>query len=308
MNEDWKSAAFTQTALDSAVIMPHVVQNRTFVRMGMLSKQMMTTWFNLLRQNDDNLITRMQLTTRMPGPCKLFMCYLTSNHTDIRDPLSMSCVVPMYTHKSIICYQGLMKLNKTLAGPENPNDELTLLIMSSRMAEQSEISPYRYIFMSPLPWVGVKLRSILDKRKIKYTHCKSDSLASVHLSHSNGICDCDFYVESWDRVGLDIPNETCRLPAMNYRGLRLGYVNVTWASGMSCDIMEGDDLTWEDEAIAAMTKTAHNSAGVVGQSTDISFLSILAGIDGIHIIDYTQFIKIDPVEIEQIMTSDIQSS
>jgi hypothetical protein len=309
--EKWKcdwNAAFTAAASESALKMPHVVQNRTFVRVQMLSKEMMETWFDLLRQNDPNVITPMQLHTRMPGPCKLFMCYLTSNHTDFRDPLSISCIVPMYTNKSIICYQGLMQLSKTLVGPENPHDPLTLLIMSSRMAEQSESSPCTYIFISPLPRVGVLLREVLEKKEIKYTRCKSDSLSSVHLSHSSEKCDCDFHVGDWGVVGIDISKGTCHLPQMYYRGTKLGYVNVPWASGMSCDIMGDNELSCEDEGIAVMTKDSHSSIGVVGLSRDISFLSVLSGIDGIHIIDFNQFIKIDPLEIEQILTSAMMQS
>jgi hypothetical protein len=99
---NWSEHAFSPTMVGSMVKAEHVAYNRTFVRVEMLSKQMLKVWFDLLKHNHPRSITAAQMSTLAAGPCKLYMCFFTSNHMNVTDPVSISCIVPMYVHKANI--------------------------------------------------------------------------------------------------------------------------------------------------------------------------------------------------------------
>jgi hypothetical protein len=303
---DWNSA-FTPEALESAVTMQHFVQNRTFVRVEMLSKAMMQMWFDLMKTNQPRLVYKEQLSTRIAGPCKLYMCYLTSNHTKISDPTSISCIVPTYIQQPYVCFQGLMRLNKTFVGPSDADEQLTLIVMASRMAPQKEGLPFKYIFFSPVPYVGSMLRNLLKYKGVEFSQCLAGALYGVEGVHSAKKCQCGLEIGDWNEV--DIHQHKGRfefiLPRLTYKDDVIGCINVPWVSGRSFDIIGQNGWVVDDAGIAALTGAWYKETDYLEKTAkSSSFLSILIGIDGIHVIDYVKFITIDPLEVKMAQPSD----
>ena len=306
--EQWKSnwdTAFTPEAMSSAVTMQITQLQRTFVRVQILSKGMMKTWFDLLRQNHPRLITASQMNTHMPGPCTLYMCFLTSNHVDIRDPTAISCVVPMYANAPLLCFQGLMGLNKTFVyggGCVNYGKEcLSLLILSAKMAPRDEKCPYELIFISPTPAFGVHLRKVLIAKDISFNRCVAGTLYSVHGHHAKKRCNCSMYAGNWKEVGIvkdfQIDELMVMLPKIEFKGTKMGKINIPWATGYAFDIIKQDGWVVEDEGVAALTKRWLEHTNELDVKTKpSSFLTILTGIDGIHTIDFVKFVMLDTSE------------
>ncbi len=302
--DQWKSdwdAAFTPEALSSAVTMPFVSINRTFVRVQMLSKGMMKTWFDLLKRNHPRLIIASQLSTLVAGPCKLYMCYLTTNHADIRDPTAISCATPMYTNAPLVCFQGLMELNSTLKGASNhANEPISLLIMSAKMAPRDDKVSYQYIFISPKPCTGKALRQLLDSKDINYNRCVAGTLLSSFQTHARNKCNCSLSVSNWKEIGIvkdyQLDEFIVMLPNISFKGVKMGVINVPWATGYSFDLIKQAGWTVEDEGVSSLTERwlAHTDA-LNAQAQTASFLSVLAGIDGIHAVDFIKFVTLDPL-------------
>ena len=303
---DWNSA-FTPEALESTVTMQHVIPDRTFVRVEMLSKPMMQMWFDLLKNNQPRLVYKEQLSTRIAGPCKLYMCYLTSNHTKFSDPTSISCIVPTYIQQPYICFQGLMLLNKTFVGLSDADELLTLIVMASRMmAPQKGGLPFRYIFISPVPYVGEMLRGLLKYKGVQFSQCMAGALYGVEAVHSAKKCQCGLEIGDWNDVEIHQHNGRFEfiLPRLTYRDDVIGCVNVPWVSGRSFDIIEQNGWVVDDAGIAALTEAWYKETDYLETSAKLSsFLSILIGIDGIHVIDYEKFITIDPLEVKMAQPS-----
>lgn len=307
--EQWKSnwdAAFTKEALDSVFTMPFMEMNRTFVRVQMLSKGMMKTWFDLLRRNHPRLIVASQMSVSIAGPCKLYMCYLTTNHVDFRDPTAISCATPMYTNAPFICFQGLMELNSTLqgGGSIHPNETISLLIMSSKTAPRDEKVSYQYIFISPKPCIGKALRELLEAKDVNFNRCVAGTLYSVFQTHEKKKCSCCLSVSNWKEIGIvreyQVDELMAILPTISFKGVKMGMINVPWVSGYSFDLIKQNGWVVEDEGIASLTERwlAHTDA-LRAQAQTTSFLSVLAGIDGIHAIDFIKFVTLDPMLVEE---------
>jgi hypothetical protein len=306
--EQWKvvyDTAFTPEARESAVTMQHVIQNRTFVRVEILNKTMMKVWFDLLNHNYPRLIKPTQLSTETDGPCKLYMCYLTSNHMEIGDPTSISCIVPMYIQHPYICFQGLMQLDKTFVGVMNAEEQLTLIIMASRMAPGILASPFQYIFISPVPYIGVMLRYILNRKEIPFSKCKAGSLYTIESFHSKKQCQCGLEIGSWSDadVSMEVEPYSVILPRLEYKDITIGYINLPWITGRAFDIIKQKGWVVCDERIACLTEKWQTQTKYLEQNAESSsFLSVLMGIDGIHVIDYSKFITIDPLEVKMLTT------
>ena len=307
--EEWKadwSCAFTPEAREAAVVLQHIIPNRTFVRVEMLSKAMMKIWFDLMSHNHPRLINKAQLGTTIAGPCELYMCYLTSSHMEISDPVSMSCIVPMYTNQPYVCLQGLMRLDTTFIGPPSPdaNEQLTLILMAAKMAPRTQrVPPFRFVFISPLPYLGHALRYILERKKIQFNRCAAGSLVSMAGVHERKKCQCLLNIGDANAVDIITHREQykCILPQMTYGDEVIGGINVPWATGRSFDIIRKIFVV-EDEGIAALTEAwITRSEFLQKNANDASFLSILMGIDGIHAIDFAKFITIDPSEVKTLM-------
>lgn len=303
--QQWKAnwdSAFTPEALESAVRMEHVITNRTFVRVEMLSKEMMQKWFDLMKNNHPRLIQKAQLSTRIAGPCRLFMCYLTSNHAKISDPNSISCIVPMYIQQPYVCFQGLMQLDKTFVGPSSADEQVALVVMASRMAPQKEGPPFQYIFISPVPYVGTMLRNMLKRKGVTFDKCMAGDLYGVESFHCVNQCKCGLEIGSWKDVDIRISKDPCDfiLPRATFNDEVIGCINVPWVSGRSFDIIKQNGWVVDDEGIAAVTEAWYNKTDYLEKTAkSSSFLSILMGIDGIHIIDYAKLITVDPLEMTQ---------
>ena len=151
----------------------------------MLDKTMMKVWFDLVRHNYPRLINKAQLSTNIAGQCRLFMCYLTSNHMEIGDPTSISCIVPMYIQHPNICFQGLMRLDKSFVGLSDAEEQLPLLAMAAKMAPRSQ--PFRFIFISPVPYLGSMLRKILECKGVQFSKCKAGTLFTVSTFHEPNV-------------------------------------------------------------------------------------------------------------------------
>jgi hypothetical protein len=303
--EQWKAdwnVAFTPEALASAVTMQYAQLNRTFVRVQMLSKNMMKTWFDLLKQNHPRLISSGQLSTAAPGPCTLYMCYLTSNHVDIRDPSAISSIVPMYVNAPLLCYQGLMELDRTFTGTTNPEESVTLLVMSAKMAPRDDGVAFQYIFISPKPSPAKTLREIMDAKDINYNRCVAGTLYSIYQNHAKKKCTCSLTSTDWKEVGLfpDTTKYEVRLPCVTFQGAELGYINVPWATGKSFDIIKQNGWSIEDEAIAAISAEWHRETDFLKLKAEkASFLSVLMGVTGIHVIEFAKFVTLDPLELPE---------
>jgi hypothetical protein len=302
--ERWKvdsSIAFTSEAKDSAVIIKNVIHNRTFVRVEILSRTMMKSWFDLMSLSNPELIHKAQLNTRIAGPCDLYMCYLTANHTQIEDPTAMSCIVPMYINQPYVCFQGLMGLDKSFVGPSDASEQLALIVTAAKMAPRMKrVSPFRYVFISPVPDIGIMLRKMLERKEIRFSRCKAGSLDTVSNFHVKKSCKCPIEIGDWGEVDIIMHVEPYEfiLPRMVYNGTNLGCINVPHATGRSFDFTKKGGWTVEDEGIAALTNEwVTQSEYLEKNAKEISFLSILLGIDGIHVIDFDKFITIDPVEV-----------
>jgi hypothetical protein len=302
--EQWKSdwsVAFTPEAISSTVTMSFPSINRTFVRVQMLSKGMMKIWFDLLKRNHPRLITASQLSSHTAGPCRLFMCYFTTNHVDFRDPTAISCATPMYTNAPLICFQGLMELNSTLKGAQlNPNEPISLLIISAKTAPRDEKMAFLYIFISPKPCIGKELRQLLDAEDINYNRCVAGTLHSVFHVHTKGRCNCSLSVDNWKEIGIKKDYQISDkivvvLPTISFKGVKMGMINVPWASGRAFDLGGKNNWVVEDEGIAALTQhwLTYTNA-LESHARTASFLSVLAGIDGIHAIDFIKFVMLDP--------------
>ena len=308
--EQWKadwSTGFTPEAKESAVVMQHVITNRTFVRVEILSRGMFRTWFDLMYHNNPRLMPKAQLSTKIAGPCELFMCYLTSNHVDIADPTSVSCIGPMYVRHPYVCFQGLMRLEKTFVGTTEMDEQLPLVVMASRMAPRKSGLAFMYAFISPIPYVGTMLRQMLEKKGVGYSKCMAGTLVKVSSFHdSTGKCKCGLAIGAWDNVEIDTNSTPYKfiIPRIMYKEESIGCVNVPWATGYSYDLVrQTDNFTVEDEGIAALTAAYLDESDFLNtHAKDTSFLSILSGIDGIHVIDYAKLITIDPLEVKQLTT------
>jgi hypothetical protein len=306
--EYWKSnweAAFTPEAFSSIVSMQITPLNRTFVRVPMMSKGMMKTWFDLLRQNHPRLIVANQMSTLVAGPCTLYMCFLTSNHADIRDPTGISSIVPMYANAPHLCFQGLMGLNKTFVGGTGAvnyiGECLSLLILSAKMAPRDEKRQFEFIFISPTPSFGKELRRILDKMDISYNRCVAGTLLSVFGSHVKLKCTCNLMVSNYREAGIFKESQsdelTVKLPSFHFKGVDMGLINLPWATGHSFDIIKQVGWVVEDEGVAATTKHCFSRPNAFDKKAqECSFLSVLAGIDGIHTLDFVKFVTLDPLE------------
>jgi hypothetical protein len=287
------------------VTVPHIIYNRTFVRVEMLTKAMLKVWFELMQHNHHRLITPAQQSVLTAGPCKLYMCYFTSNHMDVRDPVSISCIVPMYVQKTILCFQGLMELNKTLVGKFTPFEQLALLIISSRFAPHDESQPFELIFIAPLPRVGKSLRRLMEAKEINFNHCVAGTLHSIFGSHFKNKCTCNLISQDWRKAGITLSKEwfCFTLPRLTFKGVDMGSVNLPWATGRSFDIIKQEGWCIEDEGVSALTepwlkRTGHKA---LLETEAASFLAILTGIDGIYTIDFAKFTTLDPVELPQIL-------
>jgi hypothetical protein len=306
--EHWKSnweVAFTPEALSSVVSMQITPLNRTFVRVRMLSKGMMKTWFDLLRQNHPRLVVASQMSTLVAGPCTLHMCYLTSNHADIRDPTGISCIVPMYANAPHLCFQGLMGLNKTFVGGTGAvnciKECLSLLILSAKMAPREEKRQFELIFISPTPSFGKELRKVLDDKDISYNRCVAGTLLSVFGTHYKKKCDCSMVVSNWREAGISKEPQadelTVKLPSFQFKGADMGLINLPWATGHSFDIIKQIGWVVEDEGVAETTKHYFSRPNSLDKKAqECSFLSMLAGIDGIHTLDFVKFVTLDPLD------------
>jgi hypothetical protein len=302
--ENWKadwSIAFTPEALGNAVTMHCIQIERTFARIEIVNKDMMKIWFEMMRQNQPRLISATQMSTLAAGPCKLYMCYLTTNHVDIRDPSAISCVLPMYVNAPLICFQGLMELSKTHAGTVKKNEPLVLMNLSAKMAPRIETLPYQYIFISPTTKMGNELRKFLDTNDVNYNRCVAGTLYSVHGIHSKNKCHCSLEVSDWKEVGIvkeyQVDHLMVMLPKIQFKGSDLGYINVPWATGHSFNIIRQNGWTVEDEGIASLTtRWLQHSNFLKCKTEKSSFLSILVGVDGIHIFDFVKFVTTDPLE------------
>ena len=311
--EQWKSdwsVAFTPEALSTVVTMSFPSINRTFVRVQMLSKNMMKIWFDLLKRNHPRLIPASQMSSHTAGPCRLFMCYFTTNHADFRDPTAISCATPMYTNAPLVCFQGLMELKSTLitTGAQlNPNEPISLLIISAKTAPRDEKMAFLYIFISPKPSIGKELRQLLDAEDINYNRCVAGTLHSVFHVHTKGRCNCSLSVGNWKEIGIKKDFQISDkivvvLPNISFKGVKLGMINVPWASGHAFDLVGsgkqvGGKNNWVavDEGIATLTQhwLTYTNA-LESHARTASFLSVLAGIDGIHAIDFIKFVMLDP--------------
>ena len=306
--EKWKvvyETAFTPEAQESAVRMAHAIHNRTFVRVEMLSKTMMKVWFDLMKHNYPHMIKPQQLSTEIDGPCKLYMCYLTSNHMEIFDPTSISCIVPMYIKHPYICFQGLMALDKTYVGVIDAVEQLALIILASRMAPEIMSSPFEYIFISPVPYIGVMLRYILERKEIPFNKCMAGSLYLVESFHSKKKCQCGLEIGSWSDADICVDVEPYEfiLPRLEYKDTVIGHMNLPWITGRAFDIIKQNGWVVCDEGIASLTETWQTQTKYLEKNAEnTSFLSVLVGIDGIHVIDYHKFIMIDPLEVKMLTT------
>ena len=307
--ENWKSnweVAFTPEALGSIVTMQMTPLNRTFVRVQMLSRGMMKTWFDLLRQNHPRLIAASQMSTLVAGPCKLYMCFLTSNHADIRDPTGISCIVPMYTNAPHLSFQGLMGLNKTFVGGvdavNNAKECLSLLILSTKMAPRDEKTPFEFIYMAPTPIFGKALRKVLIGKDITFNRCVAGTLLSVYGTHQKKLCTCSLMVSNWREAGIfcEVDELVVKLPSFHFKGVEMGLINLPWATGHSFDIIKQIGWVVEDEGVAAATKHCFSRSNSLDKKAQAySFLSLLAGVDGIHTVDFVKFVTLDPLEEEE---------
>jgi hypothetical protein len=271
---------------------------------------MLKVWLELMQHNHHRLITPSQQSGRMAGPCKLYMCYLTSNHMDVRDAVSISCIVPMYVQKSILCFQGLMDLNKTLVGKSTPFEQLALLIISSRFAPQNEGQPFELIFIAPLPRVAKSLRRLMEAKDINFNRCVAGSLHSIYNSHAEKRCICKLISQDWRTAGITDSKDGYgfTLPRLTFKGLNMGSVNLPWATGRSFDIVKQEEGWFiEDEGVSALTepwlkRTGHKA---LQETEAVSFLAILKGNDGIYTIDFAEFTTLDPVELPQILAPSV---
>ena len=308
--EQWKAnwdIAFTPEALSSIVTMQITPLNRTFVRVQMLSKGMMKTWFDLLRQNHPRLVVASQMSSHVAGPCTLYMCFLTSNHVDIRDPTAISCIVPMYANAPHLCFQGLMGLNKTFVdgtGAVNYIREcLSLLILSAKMSPRDDKTQFELIFIAPTPNFGKELRKVLTENDISYNRCVAGTLLSVYGTHLKKKCTCSLMASNWREAGIvkeyQVDELMVILPSFQFKGVEMGVINLPWATGHSFDIIKQSGWVVEDEGVAAATRHSFSRANDLDKKARAcSFLSLLAGIDGIHIMDFVKFVTLDPLNEE----------
>jgi hypothetical protein len=298
---DW-SIGFAPQALRSASTMQCLTIDRTFVRVEIMSIEMLKAWVDLMKQNHPRLVTASRINVLAAGPCKLYICYLTTNHADYRDPLAVSCVLPMYVNARFICYHGLMELGKTLVGTLKNNEPLILMNMSAKMAPRNDAFPYQYIFISPTQAIGKSLREFLDSKNVNYSRCVAGTLYSAFVTHPKNKCKCSLEVGNWRDVKLiqefeDEEKPATNLPRISFAGEELGYINVPWATGYCFNIIKQNGWTIEDESIAALTSNWYQRSGFLSSNAEkASFLSILVGTDGIHIIDFADFTSTDPLE------------
>jgi hypothetical protein len=301
--ENWEHA-FNPSTLSSLLKVEHAIHNRTFVRVEMQSKTMIKVWLDLLRHNNIRLITSSQQSIFVAGPCKLYMCYFTSNHMDVRDPMSISCIVPMYVQKSFICFQGLMELNKSLTGSVIQYEQLSLLIITSRFAPRDDSTPFEFIFISPTQGIGRLLRQLMDSKNIGFNQCIGSSLYSAFHTHSKEKCTCSLKLEDWKSSGLSCSTDNVMftLPRMKFNDIDMGTINLAWATGRAFDITRQSWIV-SDQNVASLTDPwlQKNKHKELRETETSSFLSVLSGIDGIHTIDFNKFTTLDPVELPQIL-------
>jgi hypothetical protein len=285
----------------------HVVYNRTFVRVEMLSKHMLKVWFDLLKHNNPRIITAAQQSTVTAGPCKLYMCFFTSNHMNVTDPESISCIVPMYIHKTNICFQGLMELNKTLIGALIPFEQLTLLIIAARFVPATV--PVEHIFMAPIPSFGKVLRRAMEVNGVNFNRCVAGTLMTVSITHARNKCVCSLMTTDWKATGIFCNKDQFIfvVPSVSFKGQTLGVINVPWATGRAFDLIKQKSFL-EDEGVAALTQPWHDRVSPLQTADALSFLSVLAGIDGIHVIDFNEFITLNPAELPQQLAPSVPAS
>jgi hypothetical protein len=311
--QNWGNA-FTPAALSTMVTVQHVIYNRTFVRVEILSKPMLKVWSELMRHNNPRLITSIQQGTLSAGPCKVYMCYFTSNHMDVRDPVSISCIVPMYVQKTVICFQGLMELSKTLVGGCAPFEQLALLIVSSRFAPHEEGPPFELIFINPVPRVGKHLRRLMEAKDVNFNHCVAGTLQSIHQIHAKKKCACVLNCHDWKVAGIFVSPSNdgfvFSLPRLTFKGVDMGSINLPWATGRVFDVVKQEGWSIDDEGVSALTEQWLKRTGhaALKETENASFLSVLIGIDGIHTIDFARFTALDPVELPQILAPSAPAS
>jgi hypothetical protein len=309
--ENWDKA-FPPDALKSMVKAEHVIHNRTFVCIEITTKEMFKVWIELLKDNNPGIVTNDQQRTFLPGPCKLYMCYFTSNHMNVQDFVSISCIVPTYVQRSCICFHGLMELRKSLTGTILPYEQLTLLIISSRFIPRNFGASFELIFISPTQKEGKLLRGVLVAKDINFNHCIGSTLFAASQNHMKKKCSCSLEISNWKSIGVfSSPSDgfIFSLPCITFKGVDMGVINVPWASGRAFDICKQKWLI-ADERIAALTGPWLHKTEDKGlkDAENLSFLSIMAGIDGIHTIDYANFTTLDPAELQQILEPSARAS
>jgi hypothetical protein len=308
--ENWEKA-FTRDAPNGLVKVEHVIYNRTFVCVEMLNREMFNVWFDLLKANNYNTLTTDQRRPILPGPCKLYMCFLTSNHMNVRDPVSISCIVPTYVHGGYICFQGLMELRKSLTGSVLPYEQLTLLLIASKFIPRDASFPFDLIFISLTQQEGIRLRSLLEAKDVNFNHCIGGTLHSASTNHAKKKCTCNMEVSDWKSIGIVSTSGgiVFSLPRITFNGENIGTINVPWVTGRAFDILKQKWVV-SDENVAALTepwlKKTDNKELVDTQK--LSFLSIMVGIDGIHIVDFGKFILLDPAELKSVLEPSAQGS
>jgi hypothetical protein len=308
--ENWEKA-FTSDAPNGLVKAEHVIYNRTFVCVQMLNREMFNVWFDLLKANNYNTLTTDQRRPILPGPCKLYMCFLTSNHMNVRDPESISCIVPTYVHGGYICFQGLMELRKSFTGSVLPYEQLTLLLIASKFIPRDASFPFDLIFMSLTQEEGKILRSLLEAKDINFNHCVGGTLHSASINHPKKKCTCKMEVSDWKSIGIVSTSEGIifSLPRITFNGESIGTINVPWVTGRSFDILKQKWVV-SDANIAALTEPwlKKTDDKELIDSQKVSFLSILVGIDGILIVDFRKFITLDPAELKPVPKPSAQGS
>jgi hypothetical protein len=308
--ENWEKA-FTPDAPNGLVKAEHVIYNRTFVCVEMLNREMFNVWFDLLKANNPNTLTTDQRRPILPGPCKLYMCFLTSNHMNVRDPVSISCIVPTYVHRGYICFQGLMELRKSLTGSVLPYEQLTLLLIASKFIPRDASFPFDLIFISLTQQEGNRLRKLLEAKDVNFNHCIGGTLQSASTNHTKKKCTCQMEVSDWKSIGIVSTSEGIifSLPRITFNGADIGAINVPWVTGRSFDIFKQKWVV-SDANIAALTepwlKKTDDKELIDAQK--LSFLSIMVGIDGIHIVDFGKFILLDPAELKSVLEPSAQGS
>jgi hypothetical protein len=200
-----------------------------------------------------------------------------------------------------------MELNKTLIGSLIPFEQLALLIIAARFAPHTV--PFEHIFISPLPSFGKLLRRAMEVHGVNFNHCVAGSLLTVHTIHTRKKCECSLMTSDWKETGIfcNKDNFIFVVPSISFKGQTMGVINVPWATGRSFDLIKQKELL-EDEGVAALTQPWHDRVLPLQTADSMSFLSVLVGIDGIHVIEFAKFITLNPAELSQLLAPSDQAS